>query len=789
MSPDEINQLVALFQSGHHAELESQSRLLVGKYPESGMAWKALAASLRVQGKDALAALQKVTCLLPGDAEEHFNLANALHDLGQLDAAAASYRRAVEIKPDYLEAHSNLGVLLKDMGRLDEAETSYRRALQINSNYAEIHCNLGDILTKLGRLEEAEASLRRSLEINNNYAESHNNLGNVLRGLRKLDDAVDCYRRALEITPDYLDAHSNLSVVLQEQGRLDEAEACLRRALVIKPNFAEVHNNLGKILRETGQLEGAVKSFRRALELNPEFIEAHNNLGVSLKEQDRFVEAEACYRRALELKHDYAETHNNLAVLFKDAGRFEEAEATYRQALQINPNYAEIHCNLGDVIMTLGRLSEAEVSFRRALEIKPGLVTAHSNLIFSLDITSDIGIPALQSERKKWAEAHADALLQAISHSNEPEPERRLRIGYVSADFWMHSATSAFGSMLMSYDRSRFDVIAYSNTAKEDQLTQRFRQSVTCWRKIAGLSDDAVADLIRQDGIDILVDLSGFSAGNRLLVFARKPAPIQVTAWGYPSGTGMGAMDVLFSDPVIIPPEEQQHYTEQIRYLPCTLTYFSERVPPSVNELPSLENKRITFGSFNRLAKISDEAYRTWAQVLQAVPASRMILKTGELSDAVARARVIAHFTGAGVAAERITLLGRTSWQEHMAAFNRVDISLDPFPQGGGVTTMESLLMGVPVVTLYLPIFAGRVGASILTTLGLDDWIAETPEQYIEIAVRKAQGISALAELRLQLRSRFMTSALGDTDAYIRAAEQEYRQLWREWCGRQEFNR
>jgi predicted O-linked N-acetylglucosamine transferase (SPINDLY family) len=401
-------------------------------------------------------------------------------------------------------------------------------------------------------------------------------------------------------------------------------------------------------------------------------------------------------------------------------------------------------------------------------------------------MAADRDISALHDERKRWANAHATHLLQHRPHTNTPDPERRLRIGYVSADFRMHSAASAFGTILINFDSSGFDVVAYSNTVKkEDALTQRFRQNATCWRKIVGLSDDAVSDLIRQDGIDILIDLSGFSAGNRLLVFARKPAPIQITAWGYASGTGMQAMDVLFSDAVVVPPEEKQFYTEQVRYLPCLLSHSPHQAPPPVNDLPALSAGWITFGSFNRLAKISDEAYRTWAQVLLAVPDSRMVLKAGELDDAGTRARVTGHFTRAGVAPERLSLLGKTSWHEHITAFNRADISLDTFPQGGGVTTLEGLLMGVPVVTLRWPTLSGRTSASILTALGLTDWIAETPEQYVEIAVRKAQDILALAELRQQMRTRFTSSVIGDAHAYVSAVEQEYRQLWREWCVRQ----
>jgi protein O-GlcNAc transferase len=291
-----------------------------------------------------------------------------------------------------------------------------------------------------------------------------------------------------------------------------------------------------------------------------------------------------------------------------------------------------------------------------------------------------------------------------------------------------------------------------------------------------------VVELIRRDQIDILVDLSGHSRENRLPVFARKPAPIQITAWAYSTGTGMRAMDVLFSDPVLIPPDERVLYAEEIRYLPNFLSYYPFQTPPAVTASPALTKKYVTFATFSRLEKVSDDAYQTWAAVLLAVPGSRMLFKNREMDHAAGRARVTDYFMRAGVAPERLILLGSTPWEQHMAAFDQVDIALDPFPQGGGVTSLEGFLMGVPVITLRWPTFGGRTGASILTTLGLTDWIAETPEQYVEIARQKAADLHALAELRQQMRERLMTSILCDADAYARVVEQEYRQLWQEWC-------
>jgi predicted O-linked N-acetylglucosamine transferase (SPINDLY family) len=679
---------------------------------------------------------------------QEINTLVALFSAGRLTEAATLAQEMTVRFPQHEFGWKALGEVFKQMGRKADALAPMQQAAALSPDDVEAHYNLGNTFKDLGRLVEAEASYRRALQINPNFAAAYSNLGNILKNMGRLDEAETSYRQALQLTPDFADAYNNLGNLLKEMGRLNEAEVSYRQALHIKPNFAEAHYNLGNTLKELIRLDEAEISYRQALQINPDIFEAHSNLG----------------------------------LILKDRGRLDEAEASLRRALQIKPDYAEAYSNLGSLLKDLGRLDEAEASYRRALQIKPDFSDAHSNLIFTLDMKADVDTASLQEERKRWDAAHAAHLFQQRTHSNNPDSERRLRIGYVSADFREHSAAYVFGAMLVNFDPHQFEVFAYSNSIKEDALTRHFQQSVTCWRKIVGLSDEAVADLIRKDEIDILVDLSGHSAGNRLLVFARKPAPIQVTAWGYIGGTGMRAMDVFFADSVVVPPEEKPFYAEQVRYLPNVVGSFFLHAYPPVNALPALSGKGITFGSFNRLSKISEDAYRVWAQILLAIPDSRMIIKSHSLDDASMRERVTGYFTRAGIAPERILLLGKTSRDEHLAAFNQVDITLDPFPHGGGVTALEGLMMGVPVITLRWPTLVGRLSASIMTTLELADWIAETQEEYIKLAMRKASDLQSLAKLRQQLRGIFTSSIMGDQVAYVRAVEQEYRQLWQEWC-------
>jgi protein O-GlcNAc transferase len=712
---------------------------------------------------------------------EEMNALVSLFAEGQYTDAEKIARKMTELYPRHEFGWKVLGMVLKQIGRNADALLPMQKAAALSPYDAQAHGNLGVTLKDAGRLNDAENSLRRALRINPDYVQAHGNLGAILKDMGRLSDAEVSLRRALQIKPDYADAHSNLGATLMALGRPAEAEASYRQVLQINPDFAHAYNALGISLQGQGRLFDAEDSYRRALQIQPDFADAHNNLGLVLHDLCRLDEACASYRRALQIKPDLAEVHSNLGLALQELGYMDDAEASLRLALQFNPDFASAHCNLGNTLMGAGRLFDAEASYRRALQIQPDLATAHSNLIFNLDLMVGIDTASLREERRRWNAAHAVHLHQQQRHTNIPNPERRLRVGYVSADFRIHSAAYAFGAMLVDFDPLLFDVIAYSNAAVEDTLTWHFQKSVTIWRKIFGLSDDAVADMIRADEIDILVDLSGHSAGNRLLVFARKPAPIQITAWGYAAGTGMSAMDVFFTDPVMVPPEEVEFYTEQVRYLPNALGFFFADAAPDVNALPALSTKEITFGSFNRLVKNSDEVYGAWAEILRATPESRMIMKTPALDDAGTREQVREHFTRAGINPERIILQGKTTREEHLAAFNQIDIALDPFPQGGGVSTLEGLMMGVPVITLRWPTLAGRVSASILTTLGLTDWIAETQEQYVNLAIQKAKDLQHLAELRQQLRSIFTSSILGDQVAYARGVEQEYRHLWRQW--------
>jgi len=422
-------------------------------------------------------------------------------------------------------------------------------------------------------------------------------------------------------------------------------------------------------------------------------------------------------------------------------------------------------------------------AYGRALDIAPDRPHVHSGLIFVLDLTRGADL----EERRRWNARFGRPTRQAAaSYPNSPDPDRRLRVGYVSADFCHHSVASAMLPILRSHDHTDIDVVCYSSVTKPDATTDQFRALADVWHDTADLSDDDLGALIKADGIDLLIDLSGHSRGNRLAVFAREPAPVQITAWGYAAGTGLSAMDYFLADPIIVPVEAHARYAEEIVDLPSLLCYEASPAAPPVSPLPALSRRHLTFGAFNRLPKITAEAVATWGRVLAALPSARLLIKSGGLEREAPRAWLLAGIEAGGGRPDQVLFQGGTPHAEHLAAHAEIDLMLDTFPQGGGITTLDSLLMGVPVVTLLGERVPGRTSASFLTTVGLADLVTPTLDQYVAVAVRMAGDLDRLAHERATLRERLLASPIGDAQRYTRVVEETYRSLWRRWCARRQ---
>ena len=753
----EISAALAHHQAGRLAEAERLYAAILAREPEHAEALRLLSVIAFQQGDAGRAAAlaTQVIAIAPNYAEAHYTMGMAQKALGDAEAALASYRKAVKLKPDFAEAHNNLGNLLSDLGDAEAAIVTLRKALALQPSFAEAHDNLGSALFGQGRLADAAAAYRKALAIEPDNVESLNNLGNALRGLGDLPAAVETFHKALALAPDFVAAHSNLGGALNDQGRPDEAFDAYRAALALAPDDAAVHNNLGTTLIYQGKADEAEAAFRQALALAPDFADAHNNLGNALRDKSQWQDAVIAYRAALALAPDFAAAHNNLGGALKDQGRLAEAIAAYRASIAHKPDFA----------------------------------AAHSNLVFSMNYDAAATQQTIFAESRAWHESHAAALgRRAPGHANARDPERRLRVGYVSPDFREHSVAYFLEPLIAAHDRAAFEVFCYAQVARPDQRTGRFRGLADTWRSTVGMTDADLATAVREDRIDILVDLAGHTGGNRLLAFDRRPAPVQLSWLGYPNTTGTEAIDARLTDAIADPPgpSDALHSETLVRLPNGFLCYAPTADAPAIGAPPARSTGHVTFGSFNALAKITPAVVAAWARILLGVPGSRLVIKSGPLADAATRARYLEMLAAAGVDAGRVDL---RAWIDarsgHLGAYANIDIGLDPFPYNGTTTTCEALWMGVPVVTLAGDRHAGRVGASLLTRIGLAELVADTTDGYVETAVHFAGDLDSLPARRLALRDRMMSSPLCDAAGFARDVEAAYRAMWRRWCAGQ----
>lgn len=750
----------------------------------------ALGNTLAMQGRmdQAIVYYQSALAIKPGFVEAHNNLANALWAQGLKDEAITQFERVLALRPDHAQAHNNLGNALWAQGRLDQAITHYERALALKPDYAQAHNNLGLVLAARGRTDEAVTCYQRALAGKPDFAEAHNNLGNALCARGENEQGIIHYERALVLLPNYPQAHNNLANALSAVRRLDEAIAHYERALALLPGYAEACNNLGLALVARGHpsdADRAVACYEHALALNPNFAEAHYNLGNALWDQGKTDRATASLTRALELRPDYAEAHSNLGAVFCAFGMMDRAVIHCERALALRPDDALAHNNLANALWVHGRMDEAVLHYERALALQPDYAEAHSNLLMALNYSSGDPQTVWDAHRDFAQQREAPLAGSRCAPDNDRSADRRLRIGYVSSDLRRHSVAFFFEPVLAHHDRDRFEIFCYYNYANGDDLTERLQLRADHWRCISRIPDDLVARQIREDRIDILVDLNGHTGHNRLLVFARKPAPVQVTWLGYPNTSGLSAMDYRitdgFADPVGM--TERFHSEKLVRMPECFSCYQPPPDAPEVSALPAREKGYVNFGSFNNLSKVTPDVMAVWAEILQAVPGSRLMLKNLNLCEQVVQQMVRDAFVRLGISPERLDILGPDkSPQVHLERYASIDIGLDPFPYNGATTTCEALWMGIPVVVLAGRTHAGRVGVSQLSNLGLTELIAQTSEGYVDTAVRLAGDLERLGRLREELRPRFMTSPLTNAPRFTRNLEQVFLAMWKDWC-------
>jgi len=682
-----------------------------------------------------------------------------------------------------LESLTERALAYLQAGRLDEAAARYEAILENHPDHPLALSHLGLALCQQGRLRDALPYLRRALEIEPGHAQTLLYLGLAHKELGEPEAATDCYRRATELEPDDYLAHNYLGSALRDSGQHDKAVASYRRALDLQPGVFQTHNNLADILHKLGRFEAAADSFRQALEINPGYAIAHNNLGNTLKALGQTEEAVESYRRAIALDPDYHEAHNNLGVALQELERFDAALDSYRDALRLKPDFAEAHNNFANTLQDLGRLGDSIAGYRRAIELQPGNAEAWSNLLFCQNYMADLTPAEMLAEARLYGDK---ALAQAVPYArwnSEPSPGKRLRVGLVSGDLRNHPVGFFLETTLAALDPAKVELFAYVTDSREDALTRRIKPLFAGWQCIQGIVDADAARRIYDDSVDILIDLAGHTAQNRLPMFAWKPAPVQATWLGYFATTGVPGIDYLLADPQVVPAGEESHFNEAILRLPEIYYCFTppdETVEPSA--LPALADGRITFGGFNKLAKMNDAVVALWARLLHAVPDSRLFLKAKGLSDPGLRNSILERYASHGIGPDRLLLEGASPRREYLAAYNQVDIALDPFPYPGGTTTADALWMGVPVLTPRGDRFIGHQGETILANVGLPDWIAANPDDYVAKAAAFVSDLPTLAELRSRLRTQLLASPLCDAPRFARNLEDALGKMWRVWC-------
>ena len=624
--------------------------------------------------------------------------------------------------------------------------------------------------------------VRRALAIMPGHAGALANLGKMYHEQRRFEEAIDCYRHAVVAAPQGIQSRLILANLLRSVGRLEECIAEYRALIDLDPDHVEGLLRLGDVLLETERLSEAGVLLRHALTLSPANCDVLFTLGNHALKEGEYHAAEQFYLRSLEQNPAYAVAYANLGHLYTETGQIGKAITSCRKAVELKPEFALGWSNLGCALTRAARHEEALAAYRRAIESDPGYHLAHSNILFLMNYLSEYSQADIYSESCAWNARHGTGYPEIWKlNPRAPLAGRRLRIGFVSADFNLHAVGNHFLPFVIHYDRSRFELFCYSATRAVDELTRTLSTLADSWREVAALNDEELARRVTDDRIDILVDLSGHTAGNRLLAFARKPAPVQATWIGYPTTTGLGAIDFLITDGVTVPDGEDHLFSERVIRLPETRFCYSP--PPDAPEPappPLLRQECITLGSFNNIAKLSPQTLSLWAELLHAMPAARLLLKWETLAEESVRSRLSAIFSGFGIAPERVEYEGASPHAEMMARYSAVDVALDPFPFSGGATTCEALWMGVPVVTLPGTTPISRQTASFLTCIGHAELIAPSRDAYIRIIRELCAAPGRLADLRSRLRSDMSASLLCDGPRFTCNLERAFLEMWRQ---------
>jgi protein O-GlcNAc transferase len=718
----------------------------------------------------------------PDTAKYHFVRGHVLSAERRFAEAIGAYRQVLTIEPGSVDTLCALASALQSSGDYPAAIEAYRAALVLEPNHSDALNNLGNCHRQQGDTGAAESAYRRALAVQADDVNALTNLGTLVQSSGRQDEAMALLEAAVRVAPASPCALVNLGVALQQRGESAEAATLLTRAVELDPAFPEAAYNLANALHALGRRREAAIHYQRAIAQAPAHADACNNLGIVYQELGTHEEAEQAFNAAIRLRPGFVAALNNAATLKRTLGRIAEAEAHLLEALAVDPDHSVTHNNLGNVLKDQGRLDDGIASYRRALASDPDNVVAHSNLAYGLTFQAEHP-QQLLDECLRWSAQHETRYLDTHQpHANDATPSRRLRIGYVSPDFRDHCQTLFTLPLLSHHDHERFEIFCYASVTRPDDLMRRVATHADVWRDVRELDDARLAQLIRDDRIDILIDLTMHMADGRPLLFARRPAPVQIAWLAYPGTTGMRAIDYRLTDPWLDPAGADVQYSERSIRLPDSFWCYDPLTDtPKVNALPALANGYPTFGCLNNPCKLSDATFNLWGGVLREVADARLLLMA---PDGPARVRLTERLGRVGIDAGRISFTPFQRRADYLRTYHQIDAGLDTFPYNGHTTSLDSYWMGVPVVTRVGETAAGRAGLSQSANLGLRELVANSDARFVEIAVELIRDLRRLSDMRGSLRARLAASPLMDGTRFAAHVEAVYREVWAAWCSR-----
>ncbi len=702
--------------------------------------------------------------------------------LSDWDSAQAYLQAAVAAQPDNWRYSYTLGRFFAAIGQNAAAILAFDSAKSLCPDSVVFWFELGKFLYLLGSLEEAVFAYQQTIRLQANYIEAYNNLGVVLDAQGKFETAIEVFQQGLAIRPEFAPLYNNLGNTYLQLNWVDKALLLFKQGLDINVESAELWFNYGNALAQQSASQAAIAAYRQALVLDPQHIKALVNLANLLRLRGEKESALILYKQAIAANPDYYDAYNNAGVCLQPLGRLDEAISMLEQAITLQPDIAVAHNNLGNVYKDAGRLDEAIACFWRAVSLAPDNTEAYSNLIYTLSFHPGYDELSILAEAKRFGCLYSPPKISANRlQKHNKDPYRRLRIGYVSPDFREHCQSLFTIPLFANHDHSQYEIYCYAHLAQADEITQRLASYADVLRLTYGQTDAQLAEIIVNDEIDILVDLTMHMAGGRPMLFARKPAPVQLAWLAYPGTTGLPAIDYRLTDPWLDPPVfGDERYAETLIRLPDSFWCYDPLVDGLLpNPLPALTNGYVTFGCLNNFCKVINETLRRWGQIMAQLPSSRLILLAAAGQH---RQRVFDLLGEYGVAPERIEFVSYRPRLEYLQTYQRIDLCLDTLPYNGHTTSLDAYWMGVPVVTQVGATVVGRAGWSQLNNLGLAELAAFDDEGFVEIALGLATDLPRLSQLRQTLRSRLQGSPLMDGKRFAAAIENVYLQIWREQC-------